>query len=158
MFVECHRCVLFARDDTQSITLDAIDFSSWLARLTRAKKTHIRMKMSVFGVEVPVLEKMHLDDTLYLIHTFDIEWSDRDNRQLRARRIYLQLEFNGNGYDCIYYTRLEDTRQVYHAHGNAHEVKKHYDWRPLNRSDLFAHYVQRPDGLVLLVKRNKKVK
>ncbi|CAF4478016.1 unnamed protein product [Rotaria socialis] len=76
--------------DTDLKDLGAIDFSSWLARLVKHHRTKIHVK---------------------IIDRHEIEWTDRHNTLLRARRSYVQLMLDSYGYDCLYSTRLEDTRK-----------------------------------------------
>ncbi len=136
--------------------LDAIDFSSWLARLAKLKKTKITIKMSMYGAEVPVLEKMILDNTLGLADKYEIEWTDRENSRIRSTRIYIQLMFDNRGFDLLYYTCLQDARKVFKIFGTFQNVKKHYDWRLINDSDTFAHFKLRPDMFELPLKLTRK--
>jgi len=55
--------LFYLEDDGESIKLDAINFSSWLARLVKPNKAKISIKTSMPGAEILVLEKMILDDT-----------------------------------------------------------------------------------------------
>ena len=136
-------------DDGESVELDAIDFSSWLARLIKPNKAKLHIKMSMPGAEVPVLEKMILDDTLGLASKYEIEWTDRENPRIRATRIYIQLMFDTYGFDCLYYTRLYDARKVYEINGSFKNVTKYYDWKKLSESDALAHYAERSDTPLL---------
>lgn len=103
------------------------------------------MKISAPGAEVFVLEKMAADETLALAHNYQIEWSDRDDPRVRGRRIFLQLLFDSLGYDPLFYTRLDDVRDAFQRNQPWSNVTKFYDWRLLNASDTFTHYVERPD-------------
>jgi hypothetical protein len=135
-----------------STQLDAIDFSSWLARLTKPNQTQIHIKMSMPGAEVAVLEKMILDETLGLADKYEIEWSDRDNPRHTGTRIYVQLMLDNRGFDCLYYTCLEDVREIFQINGSFQDVQKHYDWRKINKSDTYAHYRQRPEVIKKITK------
>lgn len=128
---------------------DAIDFSSWIARLNRPKQSKIHVKMSMPGAELAVLEKMFLDNTVDLIDRYEIEWTDRQDPRFSSTRIYLQLMLDSHGFDCLYYTRLEDAQAVFKRSGNYDNVTKFYNWRLINESNTFAHYKQRPDGFQL---------
>jgi hypothetical protein len=136
--------------------LDAIDFSSWLARLAQSQKSKISIKMSMYGAEVPVLEKMILDNTLGLAERYEIEWTDRQNPRIRSLRIYLQLMFDNRGFDTLYYTCLSDAKKVFKVLGTFENVTKYYDWRFINESDTFAHYQLRPDRFELPLKLKRK--
>lgn len=127
------------------IQLDAIDFSSWLARLAKPKHTNITIKMSTPGAEISVLEKMVQDQTLALADKYEVEWSDRKNPHNAATRIYIQLMFDNRGFDCLYYTRLEDSRDSYQTKGTFKNMQKYYDWRLINSTETYAHYTQRPE-------------
>jgi hypothetical protein len=146
---------LYLADNNYSKQLDAIDFSSWLARLVKRKKTKLFIKMSMPGAEVAVLEKMILDDTLALADKYEVEWADRENPWIRPIRIYIQLMFDNRGFDCLYYTRLQDVRTIFNIRGTFQDVTKFYDWKAVNESDTYAHYLQRPDEIVLLHQLNK---
>ncbi len=137
--------MFYLEDDGESIELDAIDFSSWLARLVKPNKTKISIKMSMPGAEIAVLEKMILDDTLGLASKYRIEWTDRDNLHIGARRIYIQLMFDNYGFDLLYYTRLHDARKIYRINGTFKDITKYYDWKNLSQFDTFAHYAERSD-------------
>jgi hypothetical protein len=137
--------LFYLEDDGESIELDAIDFSSWLARLVKPNKTKISIKMSMPGAEVLVLEKMILDDTLGLASKYQVEWTDRDNPHIRATRIYIQLMFDNYGFDCIYYTRLHDARKIYRINGTFEDITKYYNWKNLSDFDALAHYAERSD-------------
>ncbi|UJR13677.1 hypothetical protein I4U23_000689 [Adineta vaga] len=132
-------------DDGDSIQADAIDFSEWFARLMKRQKAIVHIKMSMPGAEVPVLDKMIRDDTLGLASKYEVEWTDRENPLIRATRIYIQLMFDSYGFDCVYYTRLQNIRQTYQMKGSFDDITKYYDWSKISESDTFAHYVQRPD-------------
>jgi hypothetical protein len=136
-------------DESSSRQLDAIDFSSWLARLIKPNNTKLHIKVSTPGAEVTLLEKMVFDGTLGLAQTYEIEWTDRGNPYNRARRIYVQLMFDSFGFDSLYYTRLQDVRKEFQINGTLKNITKHYDWSKISESDTFAHYAQRPDVLVL---------
>jgi len=136
--------------------IDAIDFSSWLARLVKSNQTKIYIKMSMPGAEVPVLEKMILDNTLELVDKYEVEWSDRGNPDISALRIYVQLMFDNRGFDCLYYTRLEDARNIFKTNGKFSNVDKYYDWKVINESDTYAHYSQRPDVIEPLYKSKQE--
>jgi len=101
--------------------------------------------MSIPGAEVAVLEKMILDKTLELADKYEVEWSDRDNPIYTGRRIYTQLMFDNRGFDCLYYTCLEDAQKVFTINGSFTDIQKYYDWRKINGSETYAHYRQRPD-------------
>ncbi|CAF1152616.1 unnamed protein product [Adineta steineri] len=136
-------------DDGESIELDAIDFSSWLARLVKPNEALMHIKMSMPGAEVPVLEKMIRDNTLGLANKYEVEWIDRNNPRIRPIRIYIQLMFDSYGFECLYYTRVQDAKKVYQMNGAFDNITKYYDWRKLSESDTLAHYVERPDMLII---------
>jgi hypothetical protein len=128
------------------MALEAIDFSSWLAQLVGSKKAQIHIKMSMPGAEVPVLEKMILDETLGLADKYEVEWTDRENPKIRATRIYIQLMFDSYGFDCLYYTRLQNIRKVFKMKGSFSDITKYYDWQKISEFDALAHYIQRSDA------------
>ena len=138
--------MFFYSDDLdESVPLQAMDFSAWLARLVDRKKVYIHIKMSMPGAEVLVLDKMIRDNTLGLANKYEVEWTDRENPVTRATRIYIQLMFDSYGFDCLYYTRLQNTRKVYQAKGSVQDIEKYYDLNKISESDAFAHYIERPD-------------
>ncbi|CAF1313095.1 unnamed protein product [Adineta ricciae] len=140
------RISLNATDDlNESVPLQAIDFSAWLVRLTERKKVYVHIKMSMPGAEVPVLDKMIRDNALGLANKYEVEWTDRENPLTRATRIYIQFMFDSYGFDCLYYTRLQDMRKVYLAKGSVQDIERYYDWNKISESDAFAHYMERPD-------------
>lgn len=101
--------------------------------------------MSIPGVELFVLNKMILDDTLALANKYEIEWTDRRNLSLRPQRIYIQLMFDSYGFNSLYYLRLEDSRHTFQLNGTFADIRKYYDWRQITEYDTFIHYIQRPD-------------
>jgi len=101
--------------------------------------------MSIPGAEIKVLDKMVLDETLGLADRYEVEWSDRYNPYHASTRIYIQLMFDNRGFDCLYYTCLEDARKIFTINGPFKDVQKYYDWRKINTSDTYAHYYQRPE-------------
>ena len=103
----------------------------------------MRIKVSMRGVEIPVLEKMLLDDTIGLADRWDIEWSDRSNPKTRPRRVYIQSMFDSLGYDFLYLTRLHDLRKVFRTNGTIDTVPKHHDWMSIPLIDTYNHYAQR---------------
>ncbi|CAF3394565.1 unnamed protein product [Rotaria socialis] len=120
--------------DTDLKDLGAIDFSSWLARLVKHHRTKIHVKISMSGTEVQLLEKMILDNILLLVDRHEIEWTDRHNTLLRARRSYVQLMLDSYGYDCLYSTRLEDTRKVFQLNRTFDTATKYFDWENISQS------------------------
>ena len=114
--------------------------------------------MSMPGAEVPVLEKMVFDETLALVDKYEVEWSDKEDSRIRPTRIYIQMMFDNRGFDCLYYTRLQDARRVMKLKGTFKNVTKYYDWRVISTSDTYAHYQQRPDMSALPRKIPKKTK
>ncbi|CAF3667648.1 unnamed protein product [Rotaria sp. Silwood1] len=131
--------------NSNSKKLDAIDFSSWLVRLVKSKNTKVHIKISMPGAELFLLEKMINDDTLRLVDRYEIEWTDRENLRTRPIRLYIQLMLDTNGFDCLYYTSLDDTRKIFQLNKTFENVTKHHDWRTMSEFDTYAHYVQRPD-------------
>ena len=111
--------------------------------------------MSLPGAEVPVLEKMVLDETLGLADIYEVEWTDRQNPRIRPTRIYIQLMFDNRGFNLLYYTRLEDARTIFEINQTFEQVTKFYDWRTINESDTYVHYLQRPDEIELMHRLNK---
>lgn len=146
---ECLHLSLVEVPNDEIKQVDAIDFSSWIAHLKRPKNSKIHVKMSLPGSELPVLEKMFMDNTAKLIDRYEIEWSDRHDPRFRSTRIYLQLMLDSHGFDCLYYTRLQDAQASFNRSQTYDNVTKFYNWRLINESDTFAHYKQRPDRLEL---------
>lgn len=97
------------------------------------------------GAEVQLLEKMIIDDTLRLVDKYEIEWTDRNNPVMRARRIYVQLMLESGGFDFLYLTRLEDIRKAFQLNRTFKDVIKYFDWTKISSSDTYAHYLQRPN-------------
>ena len=95
------------------------------------------------GVELPVFEKMLLDNTFELVHQWDIDWSDRSNPNTRPRRIYIQSMLDSLGFDFMYLTRLNDLRKVFRINGTFDTVPKHHNWMSIPLLDTYNHYIQR---------------
>ncbi|CAF2768413.1 unnamed protein product [Rotaria sp. Silwood2] len=125
--------------------LDAIDFSSWLARLVKPYNTKVHIKISMPGAEVLLLEKMINDDTLRLADRYEIEWTDRENPRTRPTRLYTQLMLDTAGFDCLYYIRLDDIRKVFQLNETFKNVPIYNDWRLVSEYEVHAYYAQRPD-------------
>ncbi|CAF3042456.1 unnamed protein product [Rotaria sp. Silwood2] len=125
--------------------LDAIDFSSWLARLVKPYNTKVHIKISMPGAEVLLLEKMINDDTLRLADRYEIEWTDRENPRTRPTRLYTQLMLDTAGFDCLYYIRLDDVRKVFQLNETFKNVPIYNDWRLVSEYEVHAYYAQRPD-------------
>ena len=135
----------FLADDGSVRELDGIDFSAWLARLFHAKNVKLYIKLSMYGAEVTLLEKMIIDGTMGLADRFEIEWSDRKSPYTRPRRIYAQLMLDSFGFDGLYSTRLKEARKVFQTKAKYENVTKHYDWQIIEESDTYTHYLKRPD-------------
>jgi len=100
--------------------------------------------MNIPGAELAVLEKMIRDETLELAEKYEIEWSDKSNFRHSSLRIYLQLMFDNRGFDCLYYTCLQDARDIFKRNGTFNNIKKYYDVKLINASsNTYGHYKQR---------------
>lgn len=97
------------------------------------------------GYEVPVLNKVLMDDRLTMADRWDIHWSDRYNPRIRPVRIFVQEMLESLGFSCMRYTRLKDVREVYKRKGKFHEIKTYFDWRKIPQEDTYCYYFQRPD-------------
>lgn len=139
--------------------LDGINFSSWLARIVKDNRTEIRIKISTTNTEIEILEKMILDETIRLPHLWDINWSDRTQVGLRARRIYIQSMLDSFGFDYVTLTLLQDERRVFMQRKTYDDVPKHQDWRKVPQDDAYSHYSQRPwvkEPILKTKSRNKR--
>lgn len=78
-------------DYSTPISVDGIDFSSWL-RANFARQDYIIVKMDIEGAEYDVLEKMIQDDTLPLVNELKVEFHQHMNDEIAERRHRQLLE------------------------------------------------------------------
>ena len=138
-------CGVLLEDDNSVQELEGIDFSAWVARSFQPKNITLRIKISMYGAEVRLLEKMIIDGTMGFAEQFEIEWSDRKSPHNRPSRIYTQLMLDSFGFDGLYSIQLKEARKAFQMNNKFDNVTKDYDWQVINESDTYTHYLKRPD-------------
>lgn len=114
-------------DSNSALYVRSIDFSKWLAENFRVDD-FIYIKFTIEGVEIPVLEKMVLDETLSLVDYMEIEWSDALAAEFEPRRVVLECMFDSFGMDFLYMVNPVDSRHAYNVKDTYAAVPKDKGW------------------------------
>ena len=110
-------------DNRSAVSVPSIDFSQWLKENVRTDD-YVYIKFTIDGVEIPVLEKMVLDQSLFLVDHMEIEWNEKLSPDLEVRRIVLECMFDRFGLDYLYMINPVDLRYVFNIKETYYTVPK----------------------------------
>jgi FkbM family methyltransferase len=114
-------------DLNSQLHVRSIDFSQWLLDNFRVED-YIYVKFSIEGAEIPVLEKMIVDESLALVDYLEIEWNDVLSPSLEPRRVALECMFDNFGMDFLYMISPIDLRHGYNVRNPFQEIPKDRGW------------------------------
>ncbi|CAF0721846.1 unnamed protein product [Rotaria sordida] len=141
-------------DPNSALFVRSIDFSTWMIENFHVDD-YVYVKFAIEGAEIPILEKMVLDQSLALIDDLEIEWHEGLSPNLEPRRIALECMFDNFGMDFIYMIKPVDLTHAFNIKEKYEAVLKDRGWRlkdPLTR----FHYKTRKDVPDLLIERLKQ--
>ena len=114
-------------DFKSALKVPAIDFSQWLLKEFH-RDDFLYVKFSIEGAEIPILEKMVLDDSLALVDYLEVEWYDVLSLDFEPRRVSLECMFDNFGMDFLYMINPVDLRHALNVKESFYSVPRDKGW------------------------------
>jgi FkbM family methyltransferase len=114
-------------DEDSALYVRSIDFSKWVMDNFRVDD-YVYLKFTIEGAEIPILEKMILDESLTLVDHLEIEWNEGLSPDLEPRRAFLECMFDNFGMDFLYMVNPVDLRHAFNLKDTYTSVPKDRTW------------------------------
>ncbi|CAF2381430.1 unnamed protein product [Rotaria sp. Silwood2] len=144
-------------DSNSALYVRSVDFSTWLTE-NLLMDDYVYIKFTIEGAEIPILEKMVLDESLALVDHLEIEWHDGLSPDFEPRRIALECMFDNFGMDFLYMINPVDLRHAYNIKENFESVPKDRGWKLKDPMARFFYKTRKevPDLLIERLKNNQR--
>ena len=114
-------------DEDSALYVRSIDFSKWIME-NFLVDDYVYLKFTIEGAEIPILEKMILDESLTLVDHLEIEWNEGLSPDLEPRRAFLECMFDNFGMDFLYMVNPVDLRHAFNLKDTYASVPKDRTW------------------------------
>jgi FkbM family methyltransferase len=114
-------------DEDSALYVRSIDFSKWVLENFHMDD-YLYIKFTIEGAEIPILEKMILDESLTLVDHLEVEWNEGLSYDLEPRRAFLECMFDNFGMDFLYMINPVDLRHGFNLKEIYASVPKDRTW------------------------------